>query len=746
MSPRLRLALVVHNHQPVGNFDHVVERAYLDSYRPLVDALAKFPRVRAALHLSGSLFDWLEERHPDYLDDVAALRARGQVEVLGGGYYEPILPMIPRRDRLGQIRDYSAKLTERFGAPPSGMWLAERVWEQQLAGDLAAAGMQYTLVDDFHFRNAGLRDDQLRGYFLTEDEGRLLAVFPGNERLRYLLPFAAPEETIQYLRDVAAAQPGATLVFADDGEKFGSWPGTREHCHERGWLHRFFAMLSAEPWIETTTPGDVIADVEPQGKIYLPDGSYREMTEWASLETAAVPDHLGRIDVEPRHGRPTLRTVPGTWRNFLVKYPEAAEMRARMLMVSDRVERAAQAGYPAEIVDAARRELYKSQCNCAYWHGTFGGVYLAHLRQAVFRHLIRADNILDRTADRPEHWVEAVVRDHNLDVHQEVCLAGDRLMAFVAPHQGGCLYELDVRAAARNVLATAARRPEPYHAEARSQTAAPPSDGAPAPTYDREGRRSLVDRFYASLPPVADLAAGRAVDLGDFAGARYHFHVRREANSASVTMWRLGRVDGHPIKLTKIVSLTAGAAALSIVYRLENLPTDRTFTFAPEFNLAGFGDGEARYAPTAGRLRTTRSAVATESAEVGEMELVDTAWNLDVRLAASRPAVFLSYPAQALNRWERGYETTHQALCLAPAWNVQADAHGCWDVTLTLPIESTAGELVRRGAAGEIVPADLGDLEPRLTYPAAQIVTQTEVVRGKPELRRKTTRRMKAAS
>ena len=36
MSPHVRLALVIHNHQPIGNFDSVVERAYHDAYLPVV--------------------------------------------------------------------------------------------------------------------------------------------------------------------------------------------------------------------------------------------------------------------------------------------------------------------------------------------------------------------------------------------------------------------------------------------------------------------------------------------------------------------------------------------------------------------------------------------------------------------------------------------------------------------------------------------------------------------------------------
>jgi hypothetical protein len=36
----------------------------------------------------------------------------------------------------------------------------------------------------------------------NSDEGRLLKIFPGSEKLRYTIPFADPQETINYLRQM----------------------------------------------------------------------------------------------------------------------------------------------------------------------------------------------------------------------------------------------------------------------------------------------------------------------------------------------------------------------------------------------------------------------------------------------------------------------------------------------------------------------------------------------------------------
>ena len=199
MPSPIRLVLALHNHQPVGNFEHVFQQAYEDSYLPFLDVFSRYETLRIALHTSGSLMEWLDSAHPEYVDRLAELAAKGRIEIIGGAFFEPILAMIPSRDRVGQIRKYSRWLQNRLGTTVRGMWMPERVWEQSFARDLADAGIEYTILDDFHFKMAGLTDSQLQGYLVTEDEGRLLNVFPGSERLRYTIPFASPEETIEHL-------------------------------------------------------------------------------------------------------------------------------------------------------------------------------------------------------------------------------------------------------------------------------------------------------------------------------------------------------------------------------------------------------------------------------------------------------------------------------------------------------------------------------------------------------------------
>ena len=211
--------------------------------------------------------------------------------------------MIPSRDRIGQIRSYTRWLQNRLGATVRGLWVPERVWEQSFTRDLVDAGIEYTVLDDFHFKCAGLTESQLTGHLLTEDEGRVLSVFPGSERLRYTIPFAAPQQTIDYLAKMAEEHPDAVVVFGDDGEKFGTWPETKKHVYDDGWLTRFFdALVQNQEWIQVTTLAEAFDNVPPVGKVYLPDCSYREMTEWALPDRAA-----GRVRADRARDAATIR-------------------------------------------------------------------------------------------------------------------------------------------------------------------------------------------------------------------------------------------------------------------------------------------------------------------------------------------------------------------------------------------------------------------------------------------------------
>ncbi|WP_435016110.1 alpha-amylase/4-alpha-glucanotransferase domain-containing protein [Tundrisphaera sp. TA3] len=720
--PGVRLILALHNHQPVGNFDGVFAAAYRESYLPFLEVMEDYPGLPFVLHTSGPLLEWLVEHQPGYIKRMKALVDSGRVEILGGGFFEPILTMIPHRDRVGQIRAFGDYLEEVFGVRPRGMWIAERVWEQHLVSALAEAGIEYTVLDDFHFQRAGVDESEMRGFFLTEEDGHLLKVFPISERLRYLIPFSEPHACYEHLRRIAAERPDSVVVFADDGEKFGVWPETHQHVYSNGWLRRFCDMIAGNrDWLEPTTFAQAVETTLPMGKVYLPDSSYREMTEWVlpALRQSAHQDAVKRATDHPSAEQvlPFLR-AGGFWRNFKAKYAESDEMYARMLGLSARLEQLTKQGEAdPDFLDVARQELYRGQCNCTYWHGAFGGLYLPHLRNAIYRHLIAAHNALDEAEGKAGPRVSLDVADFNLDARQEVRLENDRLVAFVRPAQGGHIYELDVRQATTNVLATLERRPEVYHGTiAAAATAATDDyDGPPSIlkkvvlkqegldrllVYDRQPRKALVDHVYPLDVTLDDLVACRDVERGDFAAGTHSARVHRSADQVSVVMERPGRADGHPIRIRKTLALKAGESAIDVHYALEDLPEGVPIRFAVEINLAAMaGHAHDRYYSDPSGQRLGMLDARLDLADQDGVALTDEWLDIDVGLNWSKPGGLWCFPIETVSQSESGFEGVYQSSAVIPHWVVTADADRRWEVRIRWTLDTPRVVALASGAS-----------------------------------------------
>jgi 4-alpha-glucanotransferase len=536
----IRFVFGLHLHQPVGNFDYVFAQHVEDVYRPLLDHLAARDFLPVVLHLSGPLLEWLEQHEPAYLDRLGRLAADGRVELLLAGFYEPVLASLHRADRVEQILWMHDAIRSRFGVDARGLWLTERVWEPELAADLADAGVGYVLVDDRHFLATGFAAEQLHAPLWTESDGKRVALFPIDERLRYLIPFRPPEETAAYLRDLRGA--GHRLaVLADDGEKFGGWPGTREWVYERGWLDQFMHAISGlvQSGEARLSRLDQALEAVPSGGLaYLPTASYREMEEWslppdAALRLARLERDLG----EERMASPDGALVRGAhWRNFLVKYPESNRMHKKMMALSAMTR---SRGNP----DGPRRALGRAQCNDAYWHGVFGGLYLPHLREAIWRNLALAEREL-RSGQRLE-WD---VVDFDGDGHQEIWLHSGACSLIVAPARGAAVEEYTLFASGTNYANTLTRRREAYHDLALERGAsAQHGEGAPSihdieegirldsrPPLDRDDRAMLVDRVLAWDLRLDQFQQGDYRPVRSWARAASRFTVARRGEAVEI--------------------------------------------------------------------------------------------------------------------------------------------------------------------------------------------------------------------
>jgi alpha-amylase len=679
--PHLYLGLAIHNHQPVGNFDFVFEQVYRQSYLPLIEALERHPAIRLSLHYSGCLLDWLFVHKPEFVDRLAALADRSQVELMTGGYYEPILPMIPDADKRGQIAKLSSLLKDRFGQQPTGLWLTERVWEPALPSVLALEGIDWTVVDDMHFRLVGIDEQQLRGYFLTEDQGLALKLYGSSKQLRYIIPWRPVEEVIAYLREQADETAGSILVMGDDGEKFGSWPGTYEHCWERRWVEHFFAAIEANSdWLSIIPIGDHARRFAALGPVYLPSASYDEMMEWSLPVDSSV--ELERLRHEANaQGRDDLARYlqGGFWRNFLRKYPEINAMHKRMLRTHQKV----QSLEPSQRT-AAQDRLWSGQCNCAYWHGVFGGLYLNHIRAATQSNLIAAEAEADHAPNSGTPRVTWQQADHDFDGQEEILIQTPTLSLLVHPSQGGMLSEWDLRPQRWNLLNVVSRRREAYHesllheegegaVESQSETRTIHDvfrrKEANLQRYlavDAYRRGGFQEHFLPMGTAVDDFASSRYNELGDFVSSEFQVEVEQDAEALKVLLARDGsvsnQVGGQTFRLRKRLTVSSMSQSLRIDYELTNLSSQEVrCLFVSEWNLnlphydATIRVGEG----------SDESIMSLSALSFAARLRIEGGAGVSLQAEASEPVRVWRFPIETVSNSEGGLERSNQGVCLA---------------------------------------------------------------------------------
>jgi hypothetical protein len=680
VSRRISLALTLHNHQPVGNFGWVIAETFDHAYLPMLEALERHPSVRLALHYSGPLLAWIRSERPDFIDRLAALVARRQVEIVGGGWYEPVLAALPERDRIGQLARMADELEGLFGTRPRGAWLAERVWEPDLPTSLVTAGYDWTVLDDAHFRAAAIPEEALWGPYTTDDQGKVLTVFGTEQGLRYRIPFFMVDEVIDYLRDHATEAGERVGTMGDDGEKFGGWPTTFEYSWgPTGWVEQFFTALEANhEWLSTIAPSGWLDSHGPVGRVYVPTGSYAEMGEWALPPDEALAFARAVHDAKVE-GRAEARWLRGAmWRNFQVKYREVNDLHKQMLRASDMVD-ALPVGAERGI---ALDHLYAGQSNDCYWHGLFGGIYLPDLRVAALGRLVAAE---DLALGGPGAAVESGrLLDLDLDGSDEALLVNDGQIVAIKLDEGAGIGRWDLRAARFPLAAVMRRRPEAYHEKLREhaarlagQTAETDGSSSSRPAsiheivatkqegladllqYDSYERRSGLVRLLPPTATAAEAADGSATDL---------VHALDGA-------WALASIDPNevtatfaagPIRLVKSVRIGGDRLnpRLAVEVSVENV-SDRTFEalLGLEFAimLLGGGHNPAAWHEVDGR-RIPHDEFAAASA-VDRVQSGNDQLGIRLETLVQPPADVWIFPIRTVSNSEGGFELVYQGSC-----------------------------------------------------------------------------------
>ncbi len=673
---KIRLIIGAHNHLPIGQPDFQTENIYQKSLKPLLSVLYAFPDLPAVLHYSGLLLEWLEEHHPEFVMLLAEMVKRKQVEILGGGYYDPILTMIPANDRLGQIEKMTTYLRVRFETRARGCWLAENVWEPSMASVLRTSGMDYTFLEDSQFRSAGVEEEDLFQPAIAEDQGKIITIFPLSSPFAALIPEGTAGKAIDFLNGAADEEGTKVAVLLEDGARLGELPSGERGSFAGGWFEEFFrlAMENAE-WLEPVTPTSCMRELAPAGKLYVPCSSSSRMAAWA------LPPRRRRLYLEALKrsvGDEELASFikGGVFRQFLSRYPEGELMYAKMIYTHILVDQVRGDKYKKK---AAQNELWKGQCHHAYWHGASGGIYSNILRKAVYHSLIEAEKITRAT----EIFAPSIISvDFDMDTNDEYLYQGSELNGYIHK-RGGVLFELDFLPAAWNYLDTFARRDESGQTKKRE-----------AGPVDRLPRWAFMDHFLAPDCSIESFDAVGFTETGDFLQGLYEV-VELNRSLPEVLLRRLGTVrvgeTSHPVEIEK--RFIFRPRSIDVYYRVTNkAEAELPARFAVEINVS-----LASRSPESGRLFLLEEDRKTDLAsERFELEGVrgllvrDVLNEVSITLSSAREFLCWSLPVETVTpHSDDGQERIFQSYCFVPQWRLSLAAGESWENHLSVGFEKT---------------------------------------------------------
>jgi alpha-amylase len=505
--------------------------------------------------------------------------------------------------------------------------------------------------------------------------------------------------------------------MGDDGEKFGLWPGTHTHCWEKGWIEEFFrAAEASKSWLTLIPPGEYADNFASVGRVYLPTASYDEMSEWSLPSSLAGQIVRIKHQLEEEGRKDVLRFIRGGfWRSFQVKYDAVNTMHMKMLAVSAKVHAMPQeeAAGPSSLKEEALDELWQGQCNCPYWHGVFGGVYLFHIRAANFGHLIRAEQIADRASQPEERWVEWQIRDFDRDGEDELLLASDAQALCVDLPTGGALVEWDWRSKDYNLLNTMTRRPEGYHedlreavSEGRAVLASEVGDLESIHTelvrvkewgleekllYDWYRRGSLIDHFFPASTTLGEFYRCHYTELGDFVARPYQCTVEEHSDLLSAHLRRDGQLwqtrGQVPLRIEKRLALEPGDANLTVTYSVINTgtqPVTARFGVETNWGILG-GDREGAYYEMGQQLFPLASE--GELGGVARLLMVSRPLGMEIKMAFSRDAVVWRFPIETVSNSDAGFERSYQGSCLLAHWPLDLGPSQDWRVDLHFRLE-----------------------------------------------------------
>jgi hypothetical protein len=373
--------------------------------------------------MSGSLVEWLERCHAEFFMILNEMIARKQIDILGGGYYAPLFPLVPPVDRVGQIELLTTALRKFFGKRPRGAWIPSSAWDPSMISSLTTCGLEYVLLDRIMIESSGFSD--VDGYtpVTVEDNGKTVTVLPLDNLYRNLERFS-PASFFSELNSLAIENEERVItVFLAESSipaLFSCADG------DKSWFESFLALVSASQDIELSTPGKILKNKSLYRRAFVSQG-------------------MSPFDIDEAQTLDDIRLLARTSvKCYMVNEPDVMNLYAKMMYVHALVNQLR--GDKAR-KNNARQELWMAQNGDVFLpRSRKDAMHFRKLRMLAFKNLLVAEK---SSRLRGVFAPSINMFDFDMDGVKEYLCQLDRLNLYV--HQdGGKIFELDVLDANRN--------------------------------------------------------------------------------------------------------------------------------------------------------------------------------------------------------------------------------------------------------------------------------------------------------
>lgn len=397
------------------------DRMYQTVYKPLARFLYSHPDFKFSFSFTGPQLLYYKKKRNEFLTIIKELVERNQVEILGGGFYAPVLPLLFPVDRNTQIDMLSTEIRQTVGKRPRGITLFGDIWDSSLVNNLQTCGIEYTLLD-----SCSIPENKRNFlYNITNDLGKSVELFPYYNE--FIPPADMPCDTFSknILKAVEKTEkqddyyqitPDKIVILSMNYQTISELVGAK-------WFEQFDTYLKNTPdsRIKTGTIDEYRKKQSIKIPAYIPTAMNRMLDSWCGYL------------VRDRNRTSFKNTVY----NFMDNYRSCRNLYNRITYMTILINQ-----YKKDKMrkKAAREKLLEAQAGNAVLCTMNGPYTNTKYRQDAYRSLITAEKFLRDDGK----FTEDVTRfDYTNDGLNEYICKMQAYFAYISL-LGGAVQELDV--------------------------------------------------------------------------------------------------------------------------------------------------------------------------------------------------------------------------------------------------------------------------------------------------------------